>query len=488
MSSDCYYVRVGTLEGKSVTLHCLTGFAGGMKDYATTRSFALLLLIDARKRADDTPDLVRGAPKEVAKLRKALAKKVAKARSPLLDEVSWPRYKEDWHAENTPRYIQRVKLLERHNDLHEWKLEKARAELSPLQDKGFGAFLEAAWERMHGFDLQVEVTDAKYLAHLVEGHLFPTTAFDVWSEPKAAPPKKAQEPKGPRMQKPAAAPKGNYAGMALDDSFWPANVRKPRDISGSNFQQANLTTVVRTPYVKALECDFTKAKMTRKTTWDLDTYIIGWKLRGSLFRGASLKDAVFSDCDLSHCDFTGADLRDATFMTNNLKGAIFKGANLKNALIPPEFARQANLEEAKNYSPAPGGAPGAQCRALSRLLSQSKEISFEVHSATPDAEGNRSKLSFGRSSDDEKRIRVYRISLLSTDGDTDELSDSHFSIDVEARKFGSRLREMADSFPEPQRWKLDLSTLTVRSRGAPIATRALKDIVRGALVEIFNES
>lgn len=38
----------------------------------------------------------------------------------------------------------------------------------------------------HGFDLEVEVTDSNYLAHLVSGVEFGTTAFDVWLEREPA--------------------------------------------------------------------------------------------------------------------------------------------------------------------------------------------------------------------------------------------------------------------------------------------------------------
>ncbi|QSQ17070.1 pentapeptide repeat-containing protein [Myxococcus landrumensis] len=486
MSSDCFYVRVGKLAGKTVTLHCLTGFAGGLKDYATTRSFALLLLIDAQERAGDTPELTQGAPKEVAKLRKALAKKVAKARSPLLDEVLGPHYDEHWHAENTPRYVTRVKLLQRHNAIQERKLEKVREELSPLEDKGTGAFLEAAWGRMHGFDLQVEVTDAKYLAHLAEGHLFPTTAFDVWNESKPLPPKEKEEPAA--KLKPTAAPKGHYAGEVLDSSFWPSTFVSQTSVSGSNFQRANLTNIVHTRHIQAEKCDFTKALVTQKTSWDLATHIHGWKLKGSVFRGASLKDALFSDCDLRHCDFTDADLSDARFVSSNLKGAIFKGANLKNALIPPELARQVDLQEAKNYSPAPGGKPGAKCRALDRLLFQAQAIEFTVDYATPAAYGNSIRISLGRFPYIRSQPDVYRLSLLTRAARPKATFGACYSADVEEGKFGARLRRLSDDFQTPRSRKLDLSTLTVTSKGAPLDAREVKDVIQAALEEIFNES
>ncbi|RJS13577.1 hypothetical protein DRW03_36005 [Corallococcus sp. H22C18031201] len=473
---------MGKLAGRTVTLHCLTGFAGGMKDYADTRSFALLLLIDARARAGDTPALTKGSPKAVAKTRLALAKKVAKARSSLIDEVGGPDYDEHWHAENTPTYIQRVRLLKRHNALPERKLEKLRAEISPLEDKGTGAFLDAAWKSLHSFDLLVEVTDAKYLEHLEEGHLFSTTAFDVWNESRPLPPKPNQEPV---EKKPKAGRQGNHAGQVLDSSFWPSFSVSRTDMSGSNFQKADLTTIVYQSGIKAVKCDFTQAKVTQKSSWALATRINGWNLKGSIFRKASLQHAQFVDCDLSRCDFTDADLRHARFVSCNLLGAIFKGANLEHALIPPELAKKANLEGAKNHSPAPGGTPGAKCKALDRLMTQAKVIEFDVDYAAPDAHGNHMRVSLGQFAFSRSRPYVYRLSLLVKNNDRESTFTSCYSADVDAGKFGSHLRRVSDDFLAPPSRKLDLATLKVRSKGAPLETPALKEAVRAALAEVF---
>ncbi|WP_338867800.1 pentapeptide repeat-containing protein [Myxococcus stipitatus] len=488
MSSDCYYVRVGKIAGNTVTLHCLTGFAGGLKDYANTRSFALLLLIDAQESADGTPELTKGAPKELAKLRKALARKVAKARSPLIDEVEWPRYDVHWHAENTHRYIKRVKLLKRHNAFHEQKLEKIREKLSPLQDKGVGAFLEAAWKQLHGFDLQVEVTDTKYLAHLLEGHLFSTAAFDIWDESRPLPP--VPKKKRPAKPKPTAAPKGNYAGKILDSSFW----RSTRDenaynVSGSNFQGARLKGLSSVRYFKAMKCDFTQAKVTAYGSRSNDTTNIEeWNFKGTLFRGASLKNVRFIDCDLSHCDFTNADLRNARFLSSKLKGAIFKGANLKNALISPTLTRGVNLDEAKNHVPAPGGIPGAKCRALDRLIFQAKAIAFDVDYLTPNDQDYRVRISLSPSSSSRNKPPAYRLSLLTRGDHPKSTFTGAYHGDVGPGQFGDILRRASDDVQAPQHWKLDLSTLAVKSKGAPIDARAVKAAVQAALVEIFDES
>ncbi|MFY2560702.1 hypothetical protein ACN469_24070 [Corallococcus terminator] len=181
--SEAFYVRVGKVEERKVTFHCLTGFAGGLADYADTRSFALMLLLDAKDRAGDTRYLVRGAPPSVADEHLALADKAAKAPSSLHKDAGNPNvFEAKWHARHTPRFVERSYVLARHNDFDEATLREAFEEISPLQDQGRWLFLEAAWARMHRFALAVEVTDAKYLEHLAEGQLFATTAFDVWLE------------------------------------------------------------------------------------------------------------------------------------------------------------------------------------------------------------------------------------------------------------------------------------------------------------------
>ncbi|NTX38069.1 MULTISPECIES: hypothetical protein [unclassified Myxococcus] len=187
--SEAFYVRVGKVEERKVTFQCLTGFAGGLTDYANTRSFALMLLLDAKERAGDTLYLVRSAPPAVADAHLALAEKAAKAPSSLHKDAGNANvFEAKWHARHTPRFVERTSVLERYNDVGEEKLRETFEEISPLQDQGRWLFLEAAWARMHRFDLAVEVTDAKYLEHLAEGHLFATTAFDVWLESRPLPP------------------------------------------------------------------------------------------------------------------------------------------------------------------------------------------------------------------------------------------------------------------------------------------------------------
>ncbi|WP_224372642.1 hypothetical protein [Hyalangium versicolor] len=225
MSTDTFYVKVGKIKNRSVTLHCLTGFAGGMKDHAWSRSFALMLLVDAKGRVGDAPYWAKGLPRELAKKRLALAKKVDDAPFSLDDDLPGLGYEEAWHAENTPRFVSRSRLLKRYNNVKDGLLWKARRELSPLEKKGSGAFLEGAWKRMHRFDLLVEVTDAKYLDHLVEGHFFGTTAFDAWIEKELPPPKKEKAAPA-KAKKAAPAPARKRAAPAKAKKAAPAPARK----------------------------------------------------------------------------------------------------------------------------------------------------------------------------------------------------------------------------------------------------------------------
>lgn len=182
MSSDGFYVRIGRLEGDSVTLHCLTGFAGGMTDYATSRSFALSVLLDAKDRAGDVEYEVGGAPPEVANARRELAARVGNAPSALHDELSSPEpWDEAWHQEHVPRIVASCELVER-SKISEDEARAIAEEIEDLQEEGPWVHLNAAWNRLHRFDLRVRVTDPKYLAHLATGHEFGTTAFDAWIE------------------------------------------------------------------------------------------------------------------------------------------------------------------------------------------------------------------------------------------------------------------------------------------------------------------
>ncbi len=494
MSTDTFYVRVGKKAGREVTLHCLTGFAGTPRDFGSGRAFALMLLLDAKRRACDIDYLVRGAPKAVAKKRVALAKEAEEAESPLHSDAGAAVVWDDrWHAEHTPRFVARSRLLARHNAASDGLLYKARRELSPLEKKGMGAFLDAAWTRLHHFDLSVKVTDERYLQHLVEGHIFGTTAFDAWDEKRLPPLKKEPAKKARPVKEPkqplVARRKGDFCGARLTPSFWSSASVDVPDVSGSSFQRANLVGAGYVSGVKAVKSDFTEARLTRAPPWKESTNIQGWNLKGSSFRGAKLFRVEFDACDLRDCDFTQADLRHARFLACNLKGAIFRDANLASALIPREQADKAKLEGARNHRPPPGGKPGAACRAFDRLMTQARGIEFDVRFASPNARGEQVRLTLGRRPTGPKRIMSYQLTLWCQGTSRRATPTSVVSPRV-GYYFGVALSHVSDHFAVPPDRRLDLSTLTLTARSlrAPVGLADLMKGARAALSEVLVTS
>lgn len=63
--ADVYYIRIGLVDGTRVVLHCLTGFTSDGRNYETSRSFALSVLLDAKVHCDDHEYLCQGAPELV---------------------------------------------------------------------------------------------------------------------------------------------------------------------------------------------------------------------------------------------------------------------------------------------------------------------------------------------------------------------------------------------------------------------------------------
>jgi hypothetical protein len=203
MSSDCFDVRVKSVRGDEVILDVLTGTAGGYNDLCTSRSFALVVLHHALRRAVDD---VRGAwddparDKEVQRLYKkhdASALTLA-----LADEGDW-YVSEAWMRENVGRFVKECSLVERRNDLDDEELSRRAVEI----EREFGGALYTnqahlwqprRWERCHNFTLRVVLADPKWGEHLEEGLTFGTTAYDVWDDRRPA---RVVEP--PATRKPA---------------------------------------------------------------------------------------------------------------------------------------------------------------------------------------------------------------------------------------------------------------------------------------------
>ncbi|MBS1120379.1 MAG: hypothetical protein H6Q90_2607 [Deltaproteobacteria bacterium] len=206
MSSDCFDVRVQSVDGATVVFDVLTSTAGSVNDLATSRSFALLLLEDAHRR---------GASPGSSSLHETL-------------EADAP---EDWYINsawmkaNVGRFVQESVLVERRNNLPEAELMKRELEI----EEQFGGlslvdedqWQPLRWERCHNYTLRVTAADPKWVQHIRPGQTFGTTAFDVLPEPvrlanagsavtrkppaakQQQPAKKQQQPAAKKQQKPA---------------------------------------------------------------------------------------------------------------------------------------------------------------------------------------------------------------------------------------------------------------------------------------------
>src|SRR6185436_8190996 len=92
MSSDCFEVRVAKVSGTEVMLDVLTSTAGGVDDCCTSRSFALLVLADALRRATDLVPGEWDDPKRDAEVQRLYAKADANALHaalPSTDDSDW---------------------------------------------------------------------------------------------------------------------------------------------------------------------------------------------------------------------------------------------------------------------------------------------------------------------------------------------------------------------------------------------------------------
>lgn len=179
--ADSYYVRIGTVDGARVVLHCLTGFTADATNYATSRSFALAVLLDAKTHAEDHEYLACDASEDIRRQLRRSAERVAAAHSPLHealpDAESWDAM---WCESHVPKFVSATKLLARHNVRPAQEAAEVMGEVIGLG--GTWPLLEVGWQRLHHWDLEVELTDPQYAAHLVEGHLFATAAYDTWEE------------------------------------------------------------------------------------------------------------------------------------------------------------------------------------------------------------------------------------------------------------------------------------------------------------------
>ena len=192
MSSDCFDVRVKSVNGDEVIFDVLTGTAGGYNDLAASRSFALVLLNDALSRATDSLPGEWGSPERdeaAARLREKSAN--AELVKALATEGDW-YVSADWMRANVDRFVKSTEVLERRNDLPDEELSRRAQAIEAefggaLYTNQYHQWQPRRWELCHNYTLRVVVADPKWAAHLEPGLEFGTTAYDVWNESAPAP-------------------------------------------------------------------------------------------------------------------------------------------------------------------------------------------------------------------------------------------------------------------------------------------------------------
>ena len=178
MSSDTFYIQVQAIKGDTVELMCRTSTAGGVNDYAVTRSFALMVLEDGMPYAKTTP------------LQKRLVE---------LGGSTPPVWESSFHREHVGEFIASTELVERIGIVGDERTWRERFEHD-----------DATAERdypLHRFVLRVRVTDPKWLTGLKVGQGWGTTAFDAWWDDPTRPSKAslaAGERKASRWSPPGA--------------------------------------------------------------------------------------------------------------------------------------------------------------------------------------------------------------------------------------------------------------------------------------------
>jgi len=153
MSSDTFHIHVTNIDGNKAEFLCSTSTAGGLNDYALTRSFALMIIEDGMPYASDG----NGTPLQLE------MRKCAESSTPPVWEASF-------HKEHVGKFIVSTKLVERRGIIkNEAAWKHGRFELENDED-----------HPLHKFVLHVQVTDPKWLQGLEKGSSYGTTAFDAW--------------------------------------------------------------------------------------------------------------------------------------------------------------------------------------------------------------------------------------------------------------------------------------------------------------------
>lgn len=146
MSSDTFHIHVRSIVGDTLELRCRTSTAGGLNDFATTRSFALMAIDD-------------GMPWDKSKpLQQAMAAAVGGGQPPV-----WTA---EFHRDHVATFIASTELLERSNIVDD--------------EQAWWAGYESETSPRHEFVVRVRMTDPRWLEGLEVGASWGTTAFDAW--------------------------------------------------------------------------------------------------------------------------------------------------------------------------------------------------------------------------------------------------------------------------------------------------------------------
>ncbi|UQA59559.1 hypothetical protein [Polyangium aurulentum] len=155
MSSDTYYILPRSIDDHTVELHCATSTAGGVNDYAVTRSFALMALQDGMPYpgTKKTP-LVRALHE--------------------IEGDTPPVWEEAFHREHVEKFIASTELVERIgiiDDERAWYEGRCGDGSDEEKNRAFP---------LHQFVLRVRVTEPRWLEGLSFDSRYGTTAFDAW--------------------------------------------------------------------------------------------------------------------------------------------------------------------------------------------------------------------------------------------------------------------------------------------------------------------
>ena len=209
MSSDTSVITVRAVSGNTIDLLVRTTSAGGPNDVAYTRSFALVALAEARRRAEDYNFPADKDPTPLELVAEAWAKK----------DADW-YVSEKFMKANVGKYVKRAEVLARRNIISTTAHEELARKTQEIDARELSATdAEALYlDVCHSIDLRVELTDAKWLAGLAPGLVFGTTAYDVWWKDPARQElpfrEFAPEPEGSALLVELKASVGDFVGAA----------------------------------------------------------------------------------------------------------------------------------------------------------------------------------------------------------------------------------------------------------------------------------